>query len=386
MMKRPVDVKVWNGGKIVENFQIYDGKMEAKSKEEIQLTSQSQPRKKKIGAKKKTKDENDPLLSTVDIVDSKKTFKSENDPFLISVDRKDTLNSELAAIEDTRSDEKCLDGCKRENCCVTGLSAQNADTLADKSRSSDKEESSFLEIFDCIVKCPRCGHETDTEEKMKKHWLKKHGKVGSRCKLDPYPLHTCNICGFETKVKRDLPTHSCVAVKCGLCDFESQSKQLLNQHKITSHKTKIGFVFCDICPYKSNRINNVENHKKTVHEGIRIVCQHCAKKFTQQSDFRRHLEATHDEVFPAQKERRYPICYTCGYKTRLISTFDKHKCDPMKCEKCDFETQNDVHMRRHKIRLHLKKDGMFCCDKCPFKSARNANLREHKGNKHKYVV
>ena len=145
----------------------------------------------------------------------------------------------------------------------------------------------------------------------------------------------------------------------------------------------MGLVFCDICPYKSNRITNVENHKKTVHEGMRIVCQHCAKKFTQQSDFRRHLENAHNEVFPAPAPRRYPICDDCGYKTRLISTFDKHKCNPMKCEKCDFETKNEVDLRRHMIRLHLKMDGMFCCDQCHFKTARHDNLKKHRENKHK---
>ena len=378
----------------MENFQIYDARMEAKSKAKgrIQLEETdrikgaltSQTCDESFAIKKTTKGENDPLLSRDDIVDSKKTMKCEYDPFPISAERKDTAFCEKAVTKDTCSDEKCLEGCKRENCCVRGLSTQNPDPPEILRSPGNEESSSFFEIFDCIVKCPRCGHETDTEEKMEKHWLKKHGKVGSRCKLDPYPLHKCNICGFETKVKRNLPTHSCVAVKCGLCDFESRSKQLLNQHKITSHKTKIGLVFCNICPYKSNRITNVENHKKTVHEGVRIVCQHCAKRFTQQSDFRRHLVTTHNEVFPAQKERRYPICDPCGYKTRLLSTFDKHKCDPIKCEKCDFETKNEVHMRRHKIRLHLKRDGMFCCDKCPFKSARNDNLKKHTENKHKH--
>ena len=301
-MKRPVDVKVWNGGQIVENFQIYDGNMEAKSKAEAKIQLEKTDRRIKgvlpsqicdasFATIKTRKDENDPLLSRDDIVERKKTLKCEYDPFLTSVDRKDTAVCEKAVTKDTRSDKKCLEGCRRENCCVT----QTPDP-PDILRSPDKEESStFLKIFDCIVKCPRCGHETDTEEKMEKHWLKKHGKVGSKCKLDPYPLHKCNICGFETKVKRDLPTHSCVAVKCGLCDFESRSKQLLNQHKISSHKTKIGLVFCNICPYRSNRISNVENHKKTVHDGLRIVCQHCAKRFIQKSEFKRHLEIVHFE-------------------------------------------------------------------------------------------
>ena len=358
----------------MENFQIYDGKMETKSKAKGKI---------QFDTKKKTKEENDPLLSTVElkvkdavpsqiyneIVDTKKTKKGE---------RKETVVDENSATEENN----CVKGCRRENCCVTGVSEKFTDSLPDILISS--ESSSFLELFDCIIKCPRCGHETDTEENMGKHWLKKHGRVGSRCKSDPYPLHRCNICGFETKVKRNLPTHSCVAVKCGLCDFESQSKQLLNQHKMTSHKTNVGLVFCDICPYKSNRINNVENHKKTVHEGIKIVCQHCAKRFTQQSDFRRHLKDIHNYVFPPPQERRYPICNNCGYKTRLLSTFDKHKCDPIKCENCDFETKNEVHMRCHKISLHLKKDGMFCCDKCSFKTARHDNLKKHKENKHKH--
>ena len=89
------------------------------------------------------------------------------------------------------------------------------------------------------------------------------------------------------------------------------------------------------------------------------------------------------EASPEKPQRKRPICQDCGYKTMMMSTLEKHKCVPIKCEKCDFETKNEAHLRRHKIKLHVKKDGMFCCDECPFKSLRDFNLKKHRENKHR---
>ena len=420
-MKRPVDVKIWNGGQIVENFQMSSFEMRSKDQGKSKTKSDFKSDVKDVLAIEKN-------VANIERVNPSQDY--DNLPSVANIEAKHTLvnlKQKPNAVKPKRA-KKYFKGCKRENCCVTIFSAQvnnysspvqssimgdprvkkdspgqsstmeypmvKEDILAFgknlvKGETSTKEEiSSKAETFAeeknnlllKLFKCSSCEYGTDTELNLIKHMTMKHGR--------PYPLHRCSSCGFETKVKRYLPTHSCTPFKCGLCNFESRSKQLMNQHKVNLHKTKSGLVFCDICSYRSNRISNVESHRKTVHEGQRIVCQYCAKKFTQQSEFVRHLAKAHNEILPM---RPYPRpretkCDNCGYETVYMSTFVKHKCEPLKCESCDFEAKNEVFMRRHKVGVHLKKGGFFCCDECAYKDKSHYNLKKHVNNKHRKGV
>ena len=436
-MKRPVDVKIWNGGHIVENFQMSSFEMRSKDQGKSKTKFDFKGDVKVALATEKSE-------ANIEIANPPQDYDSPRR--IANVEAKHTLVNlkQKSSASKPKRAKKCFKGCcDHVLCCVTMFSAQGnnyyppdqsspiedtmvnnyppqqnspiednimkinshdqSSTIEDpmvnevmsfgenliKGESSTKEdistkEETFAEEKNNLLmkffKCSSCEYGTDTELNLGKHMTMKHGR--------PYPLHRCSSCGFETKVKRDLPTHSCTPFKCGLCNFESRSKQLMNQHKVNLHKTKSGLVFCDICSYRSNRISNVESHRKTVHEGQRIVCQYCAKKFTQQSEFVRHLAKAHNEVLPM---RPYPRpretkCDNCGYETVYMSTFVKHKCEPLKCESCDFEAKNEVFMRRHKVGVHLKKGGFFCCDECAYKDKSHYNLKKHVNNKHRKGV
>ena len=140
-----------------------------------------------------------------------------------------------------------------------------------------------------ILHCKRCSFQTTSERNLVNH-QKGHGAS----------LNICQVCGFKSNRIRAFRTHSCEVFKCDSCEFTTHGRQRFNIHKLNVHpppKDENGLFLCDLCPYKSKRKENVGAHMKTVHDRLRIVCQHCAKKFIQKSDFKRHLENVHSE-FP----------------------------------------------------------------------------------------
>ena len=77
--------------------------------------------------------------------------------------------------------------------------------------------------------------------------------------------------------------------------------------------------FCDKCGYKTNRKGNLQKHIQTVHDGIRINCDHCEKKFTQHSDPNRHIGADHGQIMdPVLK------CDLCTFTSIHRGVFTNH--------------------------------------------------------------
>ena len=138
-----------------------------------------------------------------------------------------------------------------------------------------------------LLKCKRCEFQTLSEKNLTNH-MKGHGAS----------LNVCQTCGFKSNRIRSFRTHFCEMFKCDSCDFNTRGRQSFNIHKLRAHpppKDENGLFLCGLCSYRSKRKENVAAHKKTVHDGVRIVCQHCARRFVQKSDFKRHLESVHPE-------------------------------------------------------------------------------------------
>ena len=65
-------------------------------------------------------------------------------------------------------------------------------------------------------------------------------------------------------------------------------------------------------------------HIRNVHEGFRINCDQCERKFTQYSELNNHLASTH--------------------KIKIEKMF--------KCDECNFSTIHRQHMTKHKKKKH----------------------------------
>ena len=52
--------------------------------------------------------------------------------------------------------------------------------------------------------------------------------------------------------------------------------------------------YCDLCEYKSRKIETVRKHMKKKHEGAVFVCGHCVLRFKIRYDLKRHFVIDHD--------------------------------------------------------------------------------------------
>ena len=243
-----------------------------------------------------------------------------------------------------------------------------------------------------MVICVKCDHKTATKQEMVLH--NKIHATGSEAK--EISKKACENCGFVPKGERlmrrikQLYAHFCKPLKCELCTYESHLTHFFDKHIKNKHTSEIKMYKCEICSYQSNRKLNVQKHNKTVHEGFRINCIHCEKKFTQNSDLRHHMDSDHGIEFQ-KKYRTWRTCATCGHKNKE-SIFNNHKCEPLKCELCPYETKLEFKLKVHKGREHKEynehkeaKEVLYNCDECQYTSKRHMyditlhKLRVHEG-------
>ena len=140
----------------------------------------------------------------------------------------------------------------------------------------------------------------------------------------------CDVCAYTTHyyknltgIKKHKATHENNI--CAQCKFETVSKLEMKLHVNRTHKQKWSrndqpkTNFCDKCGYKTNRKGNLLKHIQTVHEGIRINCDHCEKKFSQHSDLNRHIGADHGQMIdPVLK------CDLCTFTSIHRGVFTNH--------------------------------------------------------------
>jgi len=250
-----------------------------------------------------------------------------------------------------------------------------------------------------LIKCEVCGFETTTAAGLQLHLYKAHGtrnldegkqnpKLSEHITKWGGKMKECQECGYKTdKGQIKFNEHICEAVRCEWCDFKSNSVNTVNLHRKKMHLEEVKKIIfsCDVCSYKSNRKDNVKKHKNIVHEGFKMICQHCAKKFTQDSDLRKHIEITHGIQSRSKDDTK--VCQKCGYKTKPSETlrFQNHSCDPLKCDLCEFETRFKRQLSRHKIKEHsiVPINSLFC-DQCSYKSENSANVKRHKTAVHSH--
>ena len=223
-----------------------------------------------------------------------------------------------------------------------------------------------------MVKCVKCDYESLTKVEMILHKKVHNSK---------YQETKCEKCGFcpqgptlKIRIKR-LGLHRCDPFKCEFCEFDSNLIGLVHQHKREKHKNELKAVYpCNVCSYKSKRKSNVVKHTQTVHDGFRISCQQCQKKFTQDSDLRHHMDSLHGVKFVSNKVK-YLACGECGYKNKE-SVSKNHKCEPLKCQLCTFETRFEARMKTHMRKEH--NEMQYNCPKCEYMTPKHGRLETHK--------
>ena len=74
---------------------------------------------------------------------------------------------------------------------------------------------------------------------------------------------------------------------------------------------------CYKCNYKASQSNNLQQHIRSIHEGVKYPCDQCDYQATHSSSLRQHIKSIHDGV-------RYP-CDQCNYKSTCSKNLRQHK-------------------------------------------------------------
>ena len=223
---------------------------------------------------------------------------------------------------------------------------------------------------------------------------------------------------------------------CNICDYQCTRKDNLNKHIQYEHEGKPR-TKCSLCD-KTFTINyELKEHKRIVHDRIKVKCNQCEKGFGYRNALKKHIKIFH--------ELKRLICDICYHRSRSDKTFEAHKrthigeqlqcndkkikktaavgvtkesknqyrpeymkfpeitkcdqCDKMyiwksdmsvhikavhegvryKCDQCDYQGKYKSQMRAHKN----KHDGKFMkCDKCTYQSTSSSDMKMHKQRRH----
>ena len=151
---------------------------------------------------------------------------------------------------------------------------------------------------------------------------------------------------------------------------------------------------CPQCHYKASRKNIIQEHIKSVHEGMEIlICPDCDKFFTSKRSLIGHKKEKHSgpvKVYP---------CVECGRKFTRKSNLKYHKnsCfrrfiakDDQKDEKMEnlqylSSEVSKEHLLEAQPLIHestVPNNQVLKCEKCYYKTTRKSNLRQHVWRKH----
>ena len=173
-----------------------------------------------------------------------------------------------------------------------------------------------------------------------------------------------------------IPKH-----KCHQCDFATTSKYLITKHRRQQHKDKEAQhqYRCDTCSKGFPERYLLKNHVDAKHNGIKWICEFCAKSFEGKGALGVHKRKSHTN------DATYK-CSTCRKsfmdKNLYVGHISKHSARKLfSCGTCkkSFQYKNSLNM--HEKACHGNKS--FPCAQCGMKFTCSKVLKDHIHGKHR---
>ena len=159
-----------------------------------------------------------------------------------------------------------------------------------------------------------------------------------------------------------------MAFICDKCDASYHVRKSLLNHKRLKHGDAKQFA-CQHCVYSTSKKDHLEQHVRSLHQGIREICETCGRNFSAKSKLNRHVRQFHPELvqgikwkaadpLPQPAKRlgndapKELTCGVCHAKFKELKNLNKHLKmqhaeKGLKCNICNHTSNNQFNMQRH---------------------------------------
>ena len=195
----------------------------------------------------------------------------------------------------------------------------------------EKPEPLISEASPTTYNCQQCDEQFPTAIHLVNHVSTTHKNI------DPNNIHNCSFCGLifphkeafeghlgscEMMPKLDMPSSPSKMSKkdhAGSKIHESSNESIVDYDyiKTTDDNGKASFT-CTSCGKSFTALRSLQEHVKTIHEGLRnYECNYCGKDFTKSGNLKAHISAVHDG------EKNYH-CSQCSKSFSQLSNYNLH--------------------------------------------------------------
>ena len=156
---------------------------------------------------------------------------------------------------------------------------------------------------------------------------------------------------------------------CTLCSFKSKRESHLNLHKkLHATNPQMPLYRCEQCDFTAIRQSVLQKHKVSHLEDF-LKCDYCDYKTNNNVHLSNHMKNRHevksDNKSSSSSDQWYS-CNICPYRTKQSSTYTKHYLS-------------------HGLTFSASEDGKvltYKCNFCPYKTQRKEHLVRHKADRH----
>ncbi|CAO1423558.1 unnamed protein product [Diamesa serratosioi] len=177
---------------------------------------------------------------------------------------------------------------------------------------------------------------------------------------------------------------------CTICSKRFKSNRSLSSHKWT-HKPKTKLM-CEECAKTFSNKFDLEMHMQSAHNhapnknsNLIFKCTHCIEQFSNHMDLFAHVK---EHV--REKKESSKLCETCGRNCPNLKSYQAHRkthsdvVKNFKCNVCDKRFAKGFLLAQHShIHTGIK---MFKCDLCEKSFAKRDSLRIHTKKNHKLIT
>ncbi|KAL4234652.1 hypothetical protein ACF0H5_006293 [Mactra antiquata] len=252
----------------------------------------------------------------------------------------------------------------------------SADNLAVNNNSHVIYQSASPTEKDGLSPAPSSINETSEEEKSSSPFpvaLYSTRKISS--------INQANINTKTPVIKQEQPVQkqsSTVQLyPCSFCDYYSENKFYLKQHIDLVHISGRPFK-CPYCEYAGKRSRALREHL-IVHSDERpFQCPVCKATFRKKGHLTNHVK-----LHNSKRLVKCPLCKALVYDTgeNGLDAHLKNDHDTERlygCDLCEHIAANEPDIIKHLRQMHKKTIVSSKCDKCPYETANNVEFQAHK--------